>query len=242
MPHRPIRRRSGRDRAKRGLRGPRTALSVGLGMLAVFASVASSAHAGFGIVPGSVTTAAVERDGAIDMQAGSHPYEYTVGFAFDQNAEGEPEGRARDVLVDLPPGLIGDPLAVPACPPTDFEGNFARCPGDTQIGVVDAEVEGLGEVGCLLFNLLAPPGVLARFGFAVDGLEGFEDASLLAGSGYGVQLLLWRTFPRAGSGPSPRRFGACRHRRVTTPNASATTRKRGASSRAARAKSNRDRS
>lgn len=49
-------------------------LSVAILALVMLASTTASAWGSFGIEPGSVTTTAVERDGTIDTQAGSHPY------------------------------------------------------------------------------------------------------------------------------------------------------------------------
>ena len=152
----------------------------------------SSAYAGFGVEPGSFTTVATERDGAIDTRAGSHPYEYTVSFKFNlqHNAKGEqePEGHVRDIIVDLPPGMVGNPSAVPRCPPEDFEGIQSFCPGDTQIGVIHAELKGIGSITSPVFNLVPPVGVPARFGTSINSYNVFEDASVRTGAGYGVAV------------------------------------------------------
>ncbi len=68
-------------------------------------------------------------DGTLDTQAGSHPYEYT--YSFDLNTQEvvkrfEPElepvgGEARDLAVSLPPGIIGNPTAIPECTRQQFE-------------------------------------------------------------------------------------------------------------------------
>ena len=139
------------------------------------------------MVPGSFTTVAINRDGTIDTQAGSRPYAYTVRFAINKNGEGEPEGDVRDVVFDPPPGLVGNPLAVPRCSRQDFEGQEANCPGDTQIGVVHAEVD-KQNVELAVYNMEPPPGVLARFGFSAISLSGIQDASIRTGAGYGVSV------------------------------------------------------
>ena len=179
-------------------RAPRRALRPQIVVLAVSSCVLISAwtaplaRASFAISPGSVTTTAAEQDGTVDSQAGSHPYEYTISFAFEHNAKGEVEGEARDVLVDLPAGLTGSPLAVPRCPRADFDGFFPRCPGDTQVGVLHAEIQGLGTIEAPVYELETPPGVIARFGFAAAGIDSFEDATLQPhpGGGYGIRLAL----------------------------------------------------
>ena len=167
-------------------------------MLIVFLIGVSSARASFGILPGSFTTTAVERDGTIDTRAGSHPYEYRVDFAINRNAQGEPEGEVRDVEADLPPGLVGNPRAVPRCTRQEFEGSQALCPGDTQVGIVRAVLSGLGEVELPVFNLVPPPGVTARLGFSAVDLNGLEDASVRTGAGYGVAVSA-NNIPAAGA-------------------------------------------
>jgi hypothetical protein len=156
-------------------------------VLGAFASIAPSAGASFGVKPGSVTTTASKRDGTIDTRAGSHPYAYTVRFAFNEDVKGELEGDVSDVIVDLPQGFVGDPRAVPRCSRQAFEGEEAFCPGDTQVGVVHARL-GSAETTAPIFNLVPPRGVPARFGFSTVGLNGIEDASVRTGAGYGVAV------------------------------------------------------
>ena len=77
-------------------------------------------------MPGSFHAVAENRTAPIDTQAGSHPYQYTVRFAINTDEDGNTEGgEPRDVIVDLPPGLVGDPQAVPQCSRADFEGSPA---------------------------------------------------------------------------------------------------------------------
>lgn len=87
-----------------------------------------------------------QADGSPARQAGSHPYATTAGFFFNlvdavQVGGGEtksglfPAQNGKDVEVVLPPGLIGDPRAVPACPPALAKAvPAAECPADTQVG------------------------------------------------------------------------------------------------------------
>jgi hypothetical protein len=101
----------------------------------------------FGLLPGSLSVTAENKDGTIDTQAGSHPYDFTVHFDLKTDAEGHSEGgEMRDVLVNLPPGFIGNPQAVPRCPRQKFEGGSPQCPVSTQVGILRATVVGLGQV------------------------------------------------------------------------------------------------
>jgi hypothetical protein len=147
-----------------------------------------AAHAAFGIKPGSFRAEALNANGSVDVQAGSHPYEYVVGFEFNLNPTTHAaEGSARDIAVDLPPGLIGNPLATPRCTAAEFEGIQPHCAADTQVGFFHAT---LGEPVIAahgpIYNLVPPSGVPARLGFEVKEIDTYVDASVRTGAGYGV--------------------------------------------------------
>ena len=148
-----------------------------------------SASADFGLMPGSVSMVAENHDGTIDDQAGSHPFDLNVRLAFNVGEDGKPEGgEPRDIVTDLPPGLVGNPLAVPRCLRVDFEGFLPKCPDDTQIGVLRATVVGLGEIVGPVYNLQPPPGVAAQIAFSIANFNTLQDASVLTGEGYGVSV------------------------------------------------------
>ncbi len=155
--------------------------------VAGLALIASPAHANFGIVPGSVETVAENGDGSRDFQAASHPFLYRVSFAMNKNAKDEVTGQLRDVKVDLPPGVIGDPLATPRCSQAQFEGQFPRCPGNTQIGTEHTQVEGLSISGPV-YNLQPPPGVPAELAFGAVGFNALEQGSVLTGEKYNLSV------------------------------------------------------
>lgn len=171
-------------------RSPDTWLIVTLAIvgIALFAVAESAGATGFGVVPGSLSVVAHNQNGTIDTQAGSHPYEYTVSFAFELNSEGHTEGDVRDIYVGLPPGLVGDPTAVPRCSSPEFEGIVPHCSGNSQIGIVRSIIGGLGEVQEPVYNLVPPDGMVARFGANVDHEDVAEGASVRTGSDYGVTV------------------------------------------------------
>ena len=125
--------------------------------------------------------------GTIDTQAGSHPYELTVPLDFNTTQPGEePEpasGEARNITVELPPGLIGDPQATPRCPRQQFDAR--RCPADTQIGF-DIANTGPEPQPLPVYNLIPAPGLPAQFGFTLAGISTFLDASVRSGGDYGI--------------------------------------------------------
>jgi hypothetical protein len=59
-------------------------------------------------------------DGETEVQAGGHPYSavtyYMVNTIRSSSGKINPVGDSRDVIVDLPPGFSGDPLATQRCP------------------------------------------------------------------------------------------------------------------------------
>ena len=169
-------------------RQPRIALLFALaGLLAA----PSTAQADFGLVPGSVSAVSrLNADGALEGQAASHPYDYTVSMKFNTDAGGNSEGgKPRDIVADLPPGFFGDPLALPRCARTDFEGGTSECPASSQVGVLRVVIPGLGEFHGPIFNMVAPPGTAARFGFT---LSGFNSRCRTSRCWAAMRAMVWR--------------------------------------------------
>jgi hypothetical protein len=149
----------------------------------------AAAHADFGFVPGSVRATATEEAGNVDSRAGSHPYAYTVSFELNADEAGLPEGGAvRDLRVVLPPGLIGNPQALPSCSPEKFDGNVPACPAQTQIGVLHVQIVGLAEAEGPIYNITPPPGVPAEFGFTSSGFTTKQYASLATEDEYSLSI------------------------------------------------------
>lgn len=147
----------------------------------------AAAQADFGIE--SFSTTALNRDGSADLQAGSHPYEYIFSFTMNQDGEDVPEGNLRDLVADLPPGLVGNPQALPKCKTSEFEGQSSLCPGDSQIGLAYVSLVGFEHPLIQpVYNLTPPNGVLARLGFGLTSLNTFEEAGLNAANNYGVRI------------------------------------------------------
>jgi hypothetical protein len=133
-------------------------------------------------------------DGTLDTQAGSHPYEFTVIFSTNNHLkEGftvPAGGETKAVDVSLPPGLVGEPGAVPQCTRERFDaGEFGGgCALDTQVGIEEAAVPGVGGVYFPIYNLVPPPGVAAEFGFDFLQTQVFLDARVRSGGDYGITV------------------------------------------------------
>ncbi len=127
-------------------------------------------------------------NGTVDTQAGSHPYEATFIFGMNTHyvEEAFPEetvsgSEERNLTVDLPPGFIGDPYAVPMCTRQQFdEGGEGRegCPAASQVGIISVEAPGepffsTNSVyeGAPVYNLVPPEGEPADFGFQLVGVN-----------------------------------------------------------------------
>jgi hypothetical protein len=149
---------------------------------------AAPAWAGFGI-KGAVATI-TNAEGIVDLQAGSHPFEFRLDFEMNQDFDGKPEGSVRTLIVDLPAGMVGNSLAVPRCSAADFEGVNPKCPGGTQVGVARVQISGDAEEEdspVPLYNLTPPLGVPAMIGLNIVGNNSFNEASLRP-EDYGVRI------------------------------------------------------
>ena len=147
-----------------------------------------AAFGDFGFLPGSVSVKALNRDGTLDTIAGSHPDSFMLHFGLNGEAAGKSEGGTlRNLLIKLPPGLVGDPLAVPACSVHDLEAE--ACLSDTQIGVVRVVLGGgFGLAEGPLYNVIPPKGVTSEFGFYTTGFLSRQFISVRSEEEYGVGI------------------------------------------------------
>ena len=131
-------------------------------------------------------------DGTPDTQAGSHPYSLTVAFSVNTEGLGAGSemptgGEAHTINVDLPPGLVGNPRAVPQCPRVLFDTEEPGCPPDTKIGWDDVNPsDGRGQFNIPVYNLVPPPGVAAQFAFTFNGISTFLDSRVRSGGDSGI--------------------------------------------------------
>jgi hypothetical protein len=145
----------------------------------------TAAQASFGLRPGKegfdvsfLRTAGKEEQP--ETLSGAHPFEVRAHFAFNSQG-GKSEGDLRGMQVDLPPGLIGNPLGLGRCSEKELEtprvspfessNSGESCPGISQVGVVtfvsDREEGRPQSFG--VFNVKAPPGAAAELAAAPFG-------------------------------------------------------------------------
>jgi hypothetical protein len=120
-------------------------------------------------------------------QAGAHPYEATTTFTFPRDENGVPLENPKDIRIELPPGLVGNPQVVPKCTFQQF--SVLECPPDTQVGVMTFEFEGLNASTVGVYNLVPPIGRPAQFA-AYYVFQAVIDFEVRTGSDYGLTAVV----------------------------------------------------
>ncbi len=110
-------------------------------------------------MPGSVAIRAIDAEGHPEDRAGSHPDRLQIDFGLNVEGTGT---SARDLVFELPPGLGGNPGAVPECPRELFEKE--ECSTESQVGAVSLKLAGGTESTLPIFELEPAPGELLAFG------------------------------------------------------------------------------
>jgi len=178
----------------------RTFAAAFLGLALVIALVLPAGAGAFAI--SSFQMQAIAEGGAPATLSGSHPYEMTARIALRPEGSGPyTEGDLRDLTIELPPGMIENPAALPKCGAADFHADRAstfedslageNCPAFTQIGTATVRSSyGGGTTRTFgVFNLVPSPGVPAQIGFAPYGVPIVLSAHLRGTTGeYGVNL------------------------------------------------------
>jgi hypothetical protein len=170
--------------------------------LAVSLVFSVSAQAAFGIkaFDGAVS---VNEAGDPFTQAGGHPNDAAVTIEFNSSPDPlfgfpTPEANVKDVYAELPPGLLGNPTAVPHCSLDLLFMGAVKVNGERDPGVTGCRPE--SQVGQALVNIglnstyapvhiLEPPsGSPAAFGFVVTGVRVIMRAELRSGGDYGITM------------------------------------------------------
>jgi hypothetical protein len=131
----------------------------------------------------NLTAPIVGLDGALDSEAGGHPYGMTTELNFNNVIRRGPSNQSKhhlisttittatqdvkDVVVDLPLGFLGTALAAPQCKFIELAGS---CPSDTLVGHILSQPESLASANSGIFNMVPDRGVAAELGFT-DNLK-----------------------------------------------------------------------
>ncbi len=131
-----------------------------------------------------LATEATQESGEGDTQAGSHPFELTASLGFNisfrEVASEQNGGREsplsstspKDLEVELPPGLVGNPSAVPRCSQQEFQAQERLdCPVDTQVGTLTAYFYGTFPSAVFpVYDIVPPPGQPVELGFTIAAI------------------------------------------------------------------------
>lgn len=159
-----------------------------------------------------------EASGSADVLAGSHPYQLTTTLDLNETLAAESEedpkllpsapALPKNLSFELPPGLLGDPQAIPQCSDVDFATIAANdvnaCPADTAIGValvtlnLPSPPRGVFTEAVPVFNLVPAPGEPARFGIEDTKVPVILDTSVRSGGDYGVDVAVRNTSQLGG--------------------------------------------
>jgi len=136
-------------------------------------------------------------------QAGAHP-DLTLSFGLAQDPETAPNvfgfkdayAATRDVRIELPPGLIGDPNVMGApqqCTVVELisfatDPNGEACPNGSQVGLTKVKTYDINGTITEPLYMMVPPGgdVVARLGFIAGVYPTFVDFKVRSESDYGI--------------------------------------------------------
>ena len=178
--------------------------------------------------PSFLAASITGRDGAPDVQAGGHPYEFVTRFDVNTKFGQQPEtgklapvgvdAGVRDAAVNLPLGFLGSATATPRCTIGQLTSQH-QCPPDTMVGHLTSEPDcNAGPcVNSPLFNLVPEHGVAAELGF-LDSIHGSHviEASLAptptgyvlrAVAGEVSQIVFWNVITTLWGNPAERNGG-----------------------------------
>lgn len=168
---------------------------VGLVALLAVVTQPAVARAEFGFVPGSEELSAVDAEGQPENRAGAHPDRLFVKFDLNTVEEEKADGNVKDIVVDLPPGLTGDPNGVPTCPRKVFDGGLAgeECPSETQVGEARLRIPVFEQIVLPIYNVEALPDQAAALGAGIEAVR-LPIAMTLRSRDYGTTLTLASVF------------------------------------------------
>jgi hypothetical protein len=121
--------------------------------------------------------------GEPETQAGAHPYEFTTRIDFSSAFQVGPDANfginsvedPKDVVVDLPVGVLGSAKATPTCTFSQLSSHINNgeggCPSNTVIGHIFSEPITGESVDAPIYNMQPQQGEAAEFGY-LDLLAG----------------------------------------------------------------------
>jgi hypothetical protein len=159
------------------------------------------APGGFGVE--SFEDPITNQDGSPSTQAAAAPYAITTKIAFNTHsllplenyiADTVPIEDFKDVHLDLPPGFVGYPQAIPHCAllqlATQGVDQLSSCPTDSQVGIIRVRSSGTAPLwfNVPVYNMQPFPGSPVAFGFFIEGVTVLMNATLRSEDDYAVTV------------------------------------------------------
>jgi hypothetical protein len=125
-----------------------------------------------------------------DNVAGSHPYELVTRITLPHGQVKGIDGAAalaKDILAELPPGLVGNPTAAAQCVTRLAEED--KCSGDSQVGLLRLRSAGEAptEFESQIYNMTPATGQAARLGGEINlSTNAYIGAGVRTGDDYGI--------------------------------------------------------
>jgi hypothetical protein len=136
------------------------------------------------------TIEALNAASTLDSAAGSHPYELVTRITLPHGEVKGIDGAAalaKDILAELPAGLIGNPTAAERCVTRLAEED--KCSGDSQVGLL--KLRSAGEAPntfeSQIYNMTPAEGQAARLGGEINlSTNAYIGAGVRTGDDYGI--------------------------------------------------------
>jgi hypothetical protein len=163
-----------------------------LACVAVLSVGAGSAYAEFGVEAFDGRVRA-NPEGGTFTQAGGHPFDVSTTILFNTETHPTygpnwPQEPVKDIRVDLPSGLVGNPSGIAKCRHDQLAES--ACPIASQVGTATVTSNGNAFPPANgIYNMEAPPNAPARFAMNIVGTMVMLDAKLRSESDYGVSIV-----------------------------------------------------
>jgi hypothetical protein len=111
----------------------------------------------------------------------------------DLHASFSTDDPLKDLVVHLPPGLVGNPQAVAKCSQAQFNADPSKCPVDSKVGTTTVTTT-LTPASGDVYNLVPNPGEPARLGASVMGGQIKQQVAVALRADGGLDTII-RDFP-----------------------------------------------
>jgi hypothetical protein len=181
--------------------------------LALVVALASPATARAEIGPDNVMVEVLDRNGDPEDRAGAHPDRIVIGLLA---LEGQAQEDAKEIVIEFPPGMDGDPTAVSQCPRRGLDEWMETpddCAPESRAGTLIEEghfgAEGdFGQDSRPVYALEPAPGELVSFGLSTGSVTPTKISGRLRPGDHGLSISLpdLTPLPQEFGEPSATRF------------------------------------